>query len=99
MTTKPAVVVLITTEQVPPVVVHVLAPAGTKTALAVLVGRLNVTTVPSGTGPKPVTPSPPWAPAARPSSWETVAVIVWELRTSLTAVSGVTLILPSTYVL
>ena len=44
-----------------------LPPTNVAVAPLALV-RLNATEVPSGTGPKPVTASPPGAPAGRPSS-------------------------------
>src|SRR5438034_783259 len=86
MSTEPADVELICTEHVPPVVVQVCGAAATKVAPAVLLSSENVTVVPSGAGPKPVTASP-GAPAGRPSSWLTVAVIVCALFTPLVAVS------------
>ena len=99
MSTLPAVVVVITTWQVPrPFEMVQVAPAGatgTNTAFAVLTGRLKLTMVPFGAGAKPVTPSPPCA-AVSPSFWLTVAVIVCEARTELTAVSGVTAMPAST---
>src|SRR4029077_17742679 len=76
--------------------VLVLAPAGTKLVIAVSFSRLNVTRVPSGAGPKPVTASPPGAPAGRPSSWETVAVTTCCWPSGLVASSGLSSILAST---
>src|SRR5437773_2326372 len=96
MSTEPAAVELICTEHVPPVVVQVCGAAATKVAPAVLLSSENVTVVPSGAGPKPVTASP-GAPAGRPSSWLTVAVIVCALFTPLVAVSGDSTIRASTY--
>src|SRR4051795_8576174 len=75
-----------TTEHVPPVVVQESTPL-TNAAPAVLLTSVNVTVVPSGAGPKPVAPSP-GAPASKPSSCWTLAVIVCGASSGLTAVSG-----------
>ena len=77
--------------EVPPEVLQVLGP--TKAAPAVLMGKLKVTRVPSGAGPKPLTPSPP---AARPSSCWTVAVTICSSLTSLVSTSGLRSIWAST---
>ena len=74
-------------EQLPPVVVQVFTPP-TKLALAVLLDRLNVTSVPSGTFTNPV-----------PGFCCTVAVKVCGEFISLVAVSGVIEIFKSTQVL
>src|SRR5690242_4603840 len=91
MVIVPAEVELIDTEQVPAVVVHVLMPP---TNVAPPPVKLNVTSVPSGAGPKPEAPSP-GAPAGSMSSCDTVAVIVCGERTSLVAVPGLILIFAS----
>ena len=66
-----------------------------KAAPAVLLSKVKTTHVPFGAGAKPVTKSPP-CPAVRPSSCDTVAVIVCAWFTSFVAVRGLTVILAST---
>src|SRR5262249_27057794 len=54
MVTLPPWGALMVIEQLPPVVVQVFAAGGTKLALAVLLDRLKVTVVPSGTFTNPL---------------------------------------------
>ncbi len=107
MSTEPGVVVVIVTEQVPPVVGQSsrlpavppqLAPSFgvVKAAPAVLSLSVNTTQVPLGAGPKPLAASPPGAIARSPSSCCTVTLILCGSPTLLTAVSGSTSICAST---
>ena len=109
MSTDPAVVVVIVMLHLPvppevtqssrllPVVPPQLLPSSgvVKSAVAVLLSKVKTTHVPFGAGAKPVTKSPP-CPAVRPSSCDTVAVIVCAWFTSFVAVRGLTVILAST---
>src|SRR5262245_45244364 len=94
MSTEPAVLDVMSTVQDPPLVRHVL-PA-TNVAPAVLLDRLNVSVVPSGTLVKPLPPSPPGAPAASPSFCWNVPVRVWFEPIGFVAVCGVIMMRAST---
>src|SRR5262249_5303064 len=64
-------------------------------AVAPLEFAIDVVTAAPAAGPKPVALSPPGAPAGRPSSFWTVTVNVWLVRTSF-VLSGAIVIRAST---